>query len=93
MNKEKNLFCLRCRIFVAKKFNVPPDNIDVEPIANCIERGIGGNTLILVPRNKREEKALCSFYGPFIIELMLEMIFLDNDLEDIDEEDNFQNEN
>jgi len=84
MKNKKNLFCLNCRIIVAKKINVPPDDIDVEPILDCIERSLALKgymnmkdiqNLVLVPNSKQEEEALCSYYGPFAIEFILELIF------------------
>jgi predicted transcriptional regulator len=78
-DKSRNKFCERVRIIVAKEIDVPPDDIDMFPIIDCVERAIkiscekDDGEMVISFKNKREEKAILSDSGKEI----LKMIFND----------------
>lgn len=75
---NESMFFLRCRIILAREFNIPPDNLLLEPIIECVKRGIrekcdsSVDELILTPRTKEEEKMIIfDHYGRTILNKLL----------------------
>lgn len=69
------------RIIVAKNLDIPPDDIDMSSILNCVARGVEervkDSTLkeeefMLCPRNDREMKAIVGEVGEKVLPLILE---------------------
>ena len=68
----------RLRIIVARKFNIPPDDIDMISIINCVERAIReeceeesrDETHTISPKTKREVEAVVDDYGHRTIQMM-----------------------
>ena len=74
MSNPENKFFEVCRIRVARKLDIPPDDIDMKSIVDCCKRAImeecGRNDnegAIINPLTDEEKKAVFSNYGPVII--------------------------
>jgi hypothetical protein len=74
MNKLEYEFLMNCRIILAKELGVPPDDIDLIPIFECVKRSIEENCYtnrengpIIFPKTEEEKKQLLGKYGPIII--------------------------
>lgn len=81
MGKQQLDYIELSRIIVARNLDIPPDNIDMGSILNCVARGveerIKDDTLkeeefMLCPRNDREMKAIVGEVGEKVISLILE---------------------
>lgn len=69
------------RIIMAKNIGVPPDDIDMSSILNCVARGVEERVkddsleeeeFMLCPRSGREMKAIVGEIGEKVIPLILE---------------------
>ena len=71
--KKKKLI-ERYRIIVAKKLEMPPDDIDLISILTCFKRSQidEKNIIVFRPQNKKEEDAICSFVGASVIQKILD---------------------
>lgn len=77
LDKAELLFLNTIRIILAKKFGIPPDDIDICAIFDCVKRAIQSgltNSCGIVrisPLNKREQHALHSNpYGVKIVDMI-----------------------
>lgn len=73
MNKQ--LFLMgKARILMAQELNISPDDIDINSIYKSVFRAIresckkNNNEIIITIKDKQEEEAILSSYGPKIIE-------------------------
>jgi hypothetical protein len=77
-DKGEHVFISTCRIIVAKELKVPPDDIDLEAIFDCVKRACmeairkPQHEYILDPKNKREMEAVHKNpHGPRIVDMIL----------------------
>jgi len=76
MDKERSKFCEKARVIVAKELDMPPDDIDMCSIMDCIERGIAKNCenkngeMVMSPANNEEEKMMISDCGSHVLKLV-----------------------
>ena len=71
MNKYKLKFCEKARIIVAKDLEVPPDDIDMVFIINCLEKAVKNsvnNEIIIDFKKKKEEEAFLDGYGEEVVD-------------------------
>ena len=63
----------RWGVILAREFDVPPDDIDLETFLDCVSRSeiVDDGQLMIVPGNKEEEEVLC---GPHAGKIMQKMI-------------------
>lgn len=80
MSKEEFKFFEYCRIVLSKELEIPPDDINLIPIFNCIKRGIiksinssvCDDEITLIPENEDEEEMLYkNEHAPIIIDRIL----------------------
>ena len=68
-----NYFIEECRIIIAKELNIPPDDINLKAIIDCVERGIEEQmnsnlkSCTVSPRTKEEKKEVWGPYGSIIL--------------------------
>ena len=80
MDKQQLNYVELLRVITATNLDIPPDDIDMSSILNCVARGIeekvkGGESdeeLMLCPRNNRELKAIVGEVGEKVLSLILE---------------------
>ena len=76
MDKERNKFCEKNRIIIAKQLDMPPDDIDMSAILDCVERAIEkscekeSGEVIIRAEGKEEKEGIVSDSGSHIINLI-----------------------
>jgi len=75
MTKKEKYQCERCRIITANAMSMPPDDIDLVPLFNCVKRAIkaskGSGKIYLKPANSKEKKAINEKYAQFVVHKLL----------------------
>ncbi len=70
-------YSLRCRITLAKLLDVPPDDLDVEPVLEMVEEAQfvgepGSRGANLMPENEKQEDAVINRYYHIVMERIFE---------------------
>lgn len=77
LTSEEKKYAERCRIIVSRKFNIPPDNIDIISILKCIKRGIRytvknkEDDILIRAVGEKEKKIVHSDIGFDIIDMII----------------------
>ena len=76
MGKKRFRKIEQTRIIMARKMDIPPDDIDMSPIFTCVQRSVEErveNNLdeyVLIPANEREIQAIVGKIGNTIIPML-----------------------
>jgi hypothetical protein len=69
MDKSRNKFSEKVRVIISRELDLPPDDVDMSSILDCVERAIKksckkeNGEIIISFDNKKEEEAILSDYG------------------------------
>lgn len=72
---EDKWYSLRCRIALAQELAVPPDDLDIDPILNMMEKAYlyekdGEYTVNIFPDTREEEEAVINnYYGTILMKI------------------------